>query len=75
MPSVQELSKQINEVPQRYIRPQEEEEEAHHRHHHLHELPEIPVIDMNNLISQQSGPSELAKLHLACQQWGFFQVS
>nr|KYP57143.1 Protein SRG1 [Cajanus cajan] len=35
---------------------------------------EIPVIDMQNLLSHESGSSELDKLHLACKEWGFFQL-
>lgn len=73
VPSVQELSKQnLRTVPQRYIQP-------HHDQHMLlisqeaHSL-EIPVIDMHNLLSAESKSLELEKLHLACKDWGFFQV-
>ena len=75
VPSVQELAKEkISNVPQRYIQPQHEEdivilsEEAN-------SSLEIPVIDMQSLLSEESGSSELDKLHLACKEWGFFQVS
>ncbi|NP_001242069.1 protein SRG1-like [Glycine max] len=74
VPSVQELAKEkISNVPQRYIQPQHEEdivilsEEAN-------SSLEIPVIDMQSLLSEESGSSELDKLHLACKEWGFFQL-
>ncbi|WVZ10689.1 hypothetical protein V8G54_015219 [Vigna mungo] len=37
-------------------------------------LPQLPVIDLNKLLSEQVKGSELQKLHLACKQWGFFQL-
>lgn len=37
--------------------------------------PELPVIDLNKLLSEEVKGSELQKLHLACKQWGFFQVT
>lgn len=65
--SVQELAKQnLSTVPHRYIQPQNEEAIS---------IPEIPIIDMQSLLSVESCSSELAKLHLACKEWGFFQVS
>lgn len=75
VPSVQELAKQkLSTVPERYIKPQHENmvliisEE-------INSTLQIPVIDMHNLLSQESGTLELEKLHLACKEWGFFQVS
>lgn len=37
---------------------------------------QIPVIDMSKLVNDQllHDDDELAKLHLACKTWGFFQV-
>lgn len=35
-------------------------------------LSQIPVIDMEMLLA--SDHSQLEKLHLACKDWGFFQV-
>ena len=68
VPSVQELTKnKIEAIPSRYCRPDHEDliiSEADG-------LPELPVIDMQSLLSEES---ELAKLHLACKEWGFFQV-
>ncbi|GAU38694.1 hypothetical protein TSUD_54420 [Trifolium subterraneum] len=70
VPSVQELAKdKILTVPPRYIQSQHEELVISKDDSIL----EIPVIDMNNLISLESGSSELYKLHLACKDWGFFQ--
>ncbi|KAG4950285.1 hypothetical protein JHK82_043639 [Glycine max] len=66
VPSVQELAKQnLSTVPHRYIQPQNEEAIS---------IPEIPIIDMQSLLSVESCSSELAKLHLACKEWGFFQL-
>ncbi|CAJ1957730.1 unnamed protein product [Sphenostylis stenocarpa] len=73
VPSVQELAKQnLSTVPPRYVQPQLEDkilisQEAHSTHL-------IPVIDLHNLLYAQSGTSELDKLHLACKDWGFFQL-
>ncbi|KAK7272614.1 hypothetical protein RJT34_29327 [Clitoria ternatea] len=70
VPSVQELAKEGTcIVPPRYIQPQHENmvtSEARGL--------EIPVIDMHSLLSLESGSSELAKLHHACKEWGFFQL-
>ncbi|KAK7335193.1 hypothetical protein VNO80_26969 [Phaseolus coccineus] len=69
VPSVQELSKEsLSNVSQRYIQPQYEEQMV------SDDTLQIPVIDMKKLLSQESGSSELAKLHLACKEWGFFQI-
>ncbi|XP_027928169.1 protein SRG1-like [Vigna unguiculata] len=75
VPSVQELAKQnLVSIPQRYIQPQN-----HQQMLHISQQPnvgtlQIPVIDMHRLLSQESGTSELDKLHLACKEWGFFQL-
>ncbi|KAK7324481.1 hypothetical protein VNO77_28055 [Canavalia gladiata] len=74
VPSVQELAKQnISNVPARYIQSQQSEDmvvvsEADHH------VLKIPIIDMQRLLSVESGASELTKLHLACKDWGFFQL-
>lgn len=72
VPSVQELAKdgKISTVPQRYIQPNHEDLILFEVDTNL----EIPVIDMHNLLSQEFGSSELVKLHLACKDWGFFQL-
>ncbi|XP_061344645.1 protein SRG1-like [Gastrolobium bilobum] len=71
VPSVQELAKEnISTVPPRYIQPQQE----HLVIYEADPILEVPVIDMKRLLSVESGISELAKLHLACKEWGFFQL-
>ena len=71
VPSVQELAKEKMEaVPSRYIYP-------HHQDLTISEATsslKIPIIDLQSLLSEESGNSELEKLHLACKDWGFFQV-
>ncbi|KAE9621576.1 hypothetical protein Lal_00032496 [Lupinus albus] len=72
VPSVQELAKEnLEAVPPRYQRPQEQDFVISQVDD---EFSTIPVIDLNNLLSQQSGDAELQKLHLACKEWGFFQL-
>ncbi|CAI8593327.1 unnamed protein product [Vicia faba] len=71
VPSVQELAKNTtSEIPQRYIQSQLEELVINETDNVL----EIPVIDMNKLLSLEFGSEELANLHLACKDWGFFQL-
>ncbi|XP_002528475.2 protein SRG1 [Ricinus communis] len=70
VPCVQELVKEpMATVPPRYIRPDQDYSIA---------APgddgEVPVIDMQRLYDPDSIDSELAKLHLACKDWGFFQL-
>ncbi|MCI10064.1 protein SRG1-like [Trifolium medium] len=73
VPSVQELAKgNISTVPTRYIQSQHEELVINEDDH---SILEIPIIDMKKLLSSEYGSSELSKLHLACKDWGFFQVS
>ncbi|KAA8522087.1 hypothetical protein F0562_012599 [Nyssa sinensis] len=65
-------SKNLNSVPYRYIRPEVELDEIL-----ADETVEIPVIDMSKLVSDESSlefNDELAKLHHACEDWGFFQL-
>ena len=67
VPSVQELAKEkLSAVPPRYIQ---------HEDLVISDADHVPVIDMQRLLSTESGTSELAKLHHACKEWGFFQVS
>ncbi|XP_027341595.1 protein SRG1-like isoform X1 [Abrus precatorius] len=73
VPSVQELVKErISEVPQRYVQPQHEDMVVISKE--VNSGLQIPVIDMQNLLSLESGSSELDKLHFACKEWGFFQL-
>jgi len=63
-------SKNLKDVPSRYIRPQVQFDEVS-----IDESLHIPVIDMSKLVADQLGQQdELAKLHLACKEWGFFLV-
>ncbi|XP_068339771.1 protein SRG1-like [Pyrus communis] len=79
VPSVQELVKKpITTIPPRYIRPHHQDGNQEHEmiinsDHHAHQ---IPSIDMQKLLSQEStsSESELARLHFACKEWGFFQL-
>ncbi|KAL1299809.1 hypothetical protein HN51_044352 [Arachis hypogaea] len=72
VPSVQELAKhKISTVPQRYVHPQQHEDLAISG---ADLALEIPVIDLQKLLSTQDGNSELSKFHLACKDWGFFQL-
>ncbi|XP_004488689.1 protein SRG1-like [Cicer arietinum] len=71
VPSVQELAKEnISEVPPRYIQSQHEGLVLTK----IDNILEIPIIDMHRLLSLEFGSSELTKLHLACKDWGFFQL-
>ncbi|KEH38519.1 protein SRG1 [Medicago truncatula] len=71
VPSVQELAKEkISTVPARYIQSQHEELVINE----ANSILEIPVIDMKKLLSLEYGSLELSKLHLACKDWGFFQL-
>lgn len=70
VPNVQELAKQtLAAVPPRYIR--DDIENQSYNSSML--LPQIPIIDMKKLL-QIGDDDELKKLHLACKDWGFFQV-
>lgn len=70
VPSVQAMVAATGgaDVPPRYLRPEAAadavagDDEA-----------EIPIIDFEKLLSDDS-PEELARLHGACLEWGFFQV-
>ncbi|XP_021722400.1 protein SRG1-like [Chenopodium quinoa] len=76
VPSVQELAKEsITHVPSRYLRVQENDNDS------TIDCPidqtspvSVPVIDLQRLLHADSKDSELDKLHLACKEWGFFQV-
>ncbi|KAL8200190.1 hypothetical protein R6Q57_011529 [Mikania cordata] len=71
VPSVQELAKEhLTNIPSRYVRPDQPHEVLPSSH-----LPQVPVIDMERLTSDDSADEELQKLHLACKDWGFFQIT
>lgn len=58
-------SKSLKDIPPQYLLTEMENEELS-----IDDSLQIPVIDMNKLGSED----ELEKLHLACREWGFFQV-
>ncbi|MFS7924790.1 putative codeine 3-O-demethylase [Helianthus anomalus] len=69
VPSVQELAKEhLIKVPSRYVRPDHEPQVI------PSPLPQVPIIDMERLTSKDFVGYELEKLHMACKDWGFFQV-
>ncbi|KAJ7944629.1 2-oxoglutarate (2OG) and Fe(II)-dependent oxygenase superfamily protein [Quillaja saponaria] len=70
--NVQALASRSNlkEIPTRHLRPKLEFEEVS-----VNEILHAPVIDMTKLrANETSYQDELAKLHLACKDWGFFQL-
>lgn len=68
--NVQDLAaKNLNEIPDRYVRPEISVDLI------IDDDQEIPVIDLARLVDHQSSNDEIAKLHRACEEWGFFQVS
>ncbi|KAM3000838.1 hypothetical protein FF2_037202 [Malus domestica] len=60
-------SSTLKEIPPRYIRPEIQHEPAS-----VEDSLQIPVVDTNKL--NDDDVDELAKLHLACKEWGFFQL-
>ncbi|KAJ9564873.1 hypothetical protein OSB04_000839 [Centaurea solstitialis] len=72
VPSVQELAKEpLIEVPIRYLRHDQDLSVASWS---SSSVSTVPVIDMQQLESKDSSNYELEKLHLACKDWGFFQM-
>ncbi|KAI7748146.1 hypothetical protein M8C21_012909 [Ambrosia artemisiifolia] len=72
VPNVQEIAKKpLQRVPPRYIRPDQDPPI-------ISSLPssrtQVPIIDIEHLSSQEFVNSEVEKLHLACKDWGFFQL-
>ena len=70
VPNVQEMVREdpLN-VPERYIRDQEEMLKTTDK---IHLSSEVPIIDLSML--SNANKDELKKLDLACTDWGFFQV-
>lgn len=63
-------SKNSKEIPPRYVRPEFASEEILE----VNSI-QIPVIDMSKLVMGKVGyDDEMQKFHLACKDWGFFQV-
>ncbi|KDP22220.1 hypothetical protein JCGZ_26051 [Jatropha curcas] len=72
VPSVKEIAKdQLISIPPRYVRLDHQPPSTVTN---STSLPQIPVIDMAKLFPQQFLDSELQKFHLACKDWGFFQL-
>ncbi|MFS7954225.1 putative codeine 3-O-demethylase [Helianthus anomalus] len=72
VPNVQELAKEpLTRVPSRYIRPDQDSPIISTL---PSSRPQVPVIDMERLSSQDYVHLEVQKLHLACREWGFFQL-
>lgn len=72
VPSVQELAKEaLVDVPPRYVRPDQDPTVISWL---SSTRPEVPIVDMQRLLSDEFIDYELEKLHLACKDWGFFQV-
>ncbi|KAL1219112.1 Protein SRG1 [Cardamine amara subsp. amara] len=71
VPSVLEMVKEKNftTVPPRYVLSDQDKTE-----NDSSLSSEIPAIDMERLCSVSAMDSELEKLDLACQDWGFFQL-
>ena len=65
-------SEELKDIPIRYVRPEIESEEVL-----IDESLQIPVIDFSKLsVAGKPGyVDEMAKLHVACRDWGFFQVT
>ena len=67
-------SRNSTEIPCRYLRHDIEFDSVSDED----SLDQIPVIDMSKLLDDHECPlghhDELEKLHLACKEWGFFQV-
>ncbi|XP_030553347.1 protein SRG1-like [Rhodamnia argentea] len=75
VPNVQELVKEgITEVPPRYVCTDQDHPFMHGDH--VTSLLQVPVIDLNKQLSSNGDlmEFELEKLHLACSDWGFFQL-
>ncbi|CAI0466192.1 unnamed protein product [Linum tenue] len=67
VPSVQELIKtEIGAVPPRYLRPDQDQP--------IVSDADVPIVDLGKLVDEATMDSELAILHSACKDWGFFQL-
>ncbi|KAL5795241.1 hypothetical protein ACOSQ2_000061 [Xanthoceras sorbifolium] len=60
-------SNNLEDIPPRYIRSEAESSEVL-----IDGSLQIPVIDMSKFVDDDN--DELTKLHLACKDWGFFQL-
>ncbi|KAH7687624.1 (S)-norcoclaurine synthase protein [Dioscorea alata] len=72
--SVQALAASLttsDHIPTRYIRPEAESEPVIILGA---DEDDIPVIDVRKLLDPELSDAESSKLHLACQNWGFFKL-
>ncbi|XP_027929398.1 protein SRG1-like [Vigna unguiculata] len=70
VPNVQEMVRNNPlQVPERYVRSNEELQKVNHM---PHLSSEVPVIDLSLL--SYGNKDELLKLDVACKEWGFFQI-
>lgn len=75
VPSVQELALQRPEkVPPRYIRDDDDGGGDIIATAISDPTLRVPLIDMAKLVNAETQEDELQKLHLACKDWGVFQV-
>ncbi|KAK9093569.1 hypothetical protein Syun_028480 [Stephania yunnanensis] len=80
VPSVQEMARKsvLDAIPTRYIRDDVRADLMNVRNldETDHLLPSLPIIDMKALLDDEGEVMdlELEKLHLACKDWGFFQL-
>ncbi|KAK1272468.1 S-norcoclaurine synthase 1 [Acorus gramineus] len=63
-------SMKMEEIPNRYIRPEIEAEPTIGDDVH----PEISTVDLSGLLDERSSEEESEKLHFACEEWGFFHL-
>ncbi|CAI9095450.1 OLC1v1031404C1 [Oldenlandia corymbosa var. corymbosa] len=71
--NVQELaSRNLKDIPQRYIQSELITDEVS-----VNESSQIPVIDLSKLVvaGNNGYQTEMSKLHQACKEWGFFQLT
>nr|GLL30294.1 protein SRG1-like [Ipomoea trifida] len=74
VPSVQQMAKEKPAViPSRYVRHEGGNGESPAPAKSC-SASDVPVIDMQKLLSEEWGDSELQNLHFACKDWGFFQL-
>lgn len=61
-------SENLREIPQRYIRPEvtSDVDSA--------DADDIPIVDLGRLLDLVYSADEAAKLKMACEEWGFFQL-
>ncbi|OAY25047.1 protein SRG1 [Manihot esculenta] len=72
VPSVQKLAEEsLHTIPPRYVRSDQDPPTISDERSLL---SSVPVIDLERLAFGDSMDYELASLHSACREWGFFQV-